>query len=249
MGAVMIFSNDLNNNSHLNQTNLTNHSHRGAGSFIVIAGNIGCGKTTLTNLLSKRLQYQAHFESVEDNPYLGDFYADMSRWSFPLQVHFLTHRFKSHQNIIASGASSIQDRSIYEDANIFARALHEDGKMDTRDYENYLRLYNVMTEQLAYPSLVIYLKRSVPKLVERINLRGREYEKQIPREYLERLNTYYEDWFAKYSQGKAIKIDTDELDFIDNKSHFDELVGRILATFEQKDFFLQQNHSTEIFLQ
>lgn len=246
----MIFStNDIQSNSLKINSHLSGISHSGTGAFIVIAGNIGCGKTTLTSLLSKRLQFQAHFESVEDNPYLSDFYADMSRWSFPLQVHFLTHRFKSHQKIIASGASSIQDRSIYEDANIFARALHEDGKMDTRDYENYLRLYNVMTEQLSYPNLVIYLKRSVPKLIERIALRGREYEKQIPQEYLERLNSYYEDWFLRYKQGKAIKIDTDELDFIDNKSHFDELVMRILSTFDQNDFLLQQNSSTEILLQ
>lgn len=219
------------------------------GAFIVIAGNIGSGKTTLTNLLANSLQFQAHFESVEDNPYLGDFYADMARWSFPLQVHFLTHRFRAHQRIIESGASSIQDRSIYEDANIFARALHEDGKMDHRDYENYLRLYKVMTDQLAYPSLVIYLKRSVPKLMERIKLRGRDYEKQIPQEYLTRLNSYYEDWFDGYSQGKSILIDTDELDFIENPQHFNELVNRILNTFEQKDFFLQANNSSEILLQ
>lgn len=219
------------------------------GAFIVIAGNIGSGKTTLTNLLANHLQFHAHFESVEDNPYLGDFYQDMGRWSFPLQVHFLTHRFRAHQKILDSGASSIQDRSIYEDANIFARALHEDGKMDQRDYENYLRLYNVMTEQLAYPTLVIYLKRSVPKLMERIKLRGRDYEKQIPQEYLTRLNSYYEDWFKNYQQGKSLKIDTDELDFIENPRHFQELVNRIINTFEQKDFFLQANNSTEILLQ
>lgn len=218
------------------------------GAFIVIAGNIGSGKTTLTNLLANRLQFQAHFESVEDNPYLGDFYGDMSRWSFPLQVHFLTHRFRAHQKILESGSSSIQDRSIYEDANIFARALNEDGKMDKRDYENYLRLYSVMTEQLEYPSLVIYLKRSVPKLLERIRLRGRDYEKQIPQEYLTRLNSYYEDWFSNYTQGKALKIDTDELDFIENPQHFEELVRRILNTFDQKDFFLQVNNSSEFVL-
>ena len=217
------------------------------GAFIVIAGNIGSGKTTLTNLLANHLQYQAHFESVEDNPYLGDFYADMDRWSFPLQIHFLTHRFKAHQKIIDSSASAIQDRSIYEDANIFARALHEDGKMNLRDYENYLRLYKVMTEQLQYPTLVIYLKRSVNKLMERIKLRGRDYEKQIPQEYLSRLNNYYEDWFRTYQGGKALKIDTDELDFIENPKHFQELVQRILNSFEQKDFFLQAKHSSEIF--
>jgi deoxyadenosine/deoxycytidine kinase len=235
------------NTSHHNLKEFSPQAPRGA--FLVIAGNIGSGKTTLTNLLANHLQFQAHFESVEDNPYLGDFYANMSRWSFPLQVHFLTHRFKAHQKILDSGASSIQDRSIYEDANIFARALHEDGKMDKRDYDNYLRLYNVMTDQLAYPSLVIYLKRSVPKLLERISLRGRDYEKQIPQDYLERLNSYYEDWFLKYDQGKAVKIDTDELDFIENPRHFKELVSRILSSFDQKDFFLQPNHSSEIVLQ
>lgn len=218
---------------------------KSTGAFIVIAGNIGSGKTTLTNLLANHLQFQPHFESVEDNPYLGDFYGDMARWSFPLQVHFLTHRFRAHQKILESGSSAIQDRSIYEDANIFARALYEDGKMDKRDYDNYLRLYNVMTEQLAYPSLIIYLKRSIPKLKERIKLRGRDYEKEIPEEYLTRLNSYYEDWFKFYDKGKSLKIDTDELDFIDNPKHFQELVNRILNSFEQKDFFLQANNSTE----
>lgn len=218
------------------------------GAFIVIAGNIGSGKTTLTNLLANHLQFKAHFESVEDNPYLSDFYGDMSRWSFPLQVHFLTHRYRAHQKILESDSSSIQDRSIYEDANIFARALFEDGKMDQRDYENYLRLYQVMTDQLAYPSLVIYLKRSVPRLLDRIKLRGRDYEKQIPQEYLTRLNSYYEDWFQQYDKGKAIKIDTDELDFVENPDHFQELVQRILNTFEQKDFFLQANNSSKVFL-
>jgi len=234
---------NLQNHNHPNQfkpSSKTN-SH---GAFIVIAGNIGSGKTTLTNLLANHLQFQAHFESVEDNPYLGDFYSDMSRWSFPLQVHFLTHRFRAHQKILESGSSAIQDRSIYEDANIFARALFEDGKMDKRDYENYLRLYQVMTDQLAYPSLVIYLKRSVPRLQERIKLRGRDYEKQIPQEYLMRLNSYYEDWFQQYNKGKGLKIDTDELDFLENPDHFQELVGRILNSFDQKDFFLQANNST-----
>ncbi len=235
-------------NSEAFANHLSKQHTKNPGAFIVIAGNIGSGKTTLTNLLANHLQFQAHFESVEDNPYLGDFYQDMSRWSFPLQVHFLTHRYRAHQKIIESGSSSIQDRSIYEDANIFARALFEDGKMDKRDYENYLRLYKVMTDQLVYPNLVIYLKRSVPKLIERIQLRGRDYEKQIPQEYLTRLNSYYEDWFNTYDQGKALKIDTDELDFVENPVHFDELVRRILNSFEQKDFFLQVNNSSSAIL-
>lgn len=205
--------------------------------FLVVAGNIGSGKTTLTKMLSERLELRPFFESVEDNPYLEDFYSDMSRWSFPLQVYFLTHRFQTHKLIEQSGGSAIQDRSIYEDAHIFARALFEQGDLDKRDYESYLRLYHSMTEHLKYPSLMIFLKRSLPKLKERIKLRGRGYEQSIPEDYLARLNTYYDDWFDNYNSGKCLLVDTDDLDFLENEDQFELLVQKILASMEQQDLF------------
>jgi deoxyadenosine/deoxycytidine kinase len=205
--------------------------------FVVVAGNIGSGKTTLTKKLSERLGWKPHFESVSDNPYLSDFYKDMSRWSFPLQVYFLTHRFNTHKQIESSPASSVQDRSIYEDANIFARALYEQGNLDSRDYENYRTLFESMIQYLSPPTLMIFLKRSVPKLQERIKQRGRDYEQAIPVDYLTSLNHYYDDWYANYNLGKSLIVDTDELDFLDNEEHFDRLVKRIWDSIDQKDMF------------
>jgi deoxyadenosine/deoxycytidine kinase len=205
--------------------------------FVVVAGNIGSGKTTLTKKLSERLGWKPHFESVQDNPYLADFYADMSRWSFPLQVYFLNHRFNTHKLIEALPASSIQDRSIYEDANIFARSLYDQGKLDKRDYENYRNLYESMIQFLNPPTLMIFLRRSVPKLQERIKQRGRDYEQAIPVEYLTSLNNYYDDWYANYQSGKSLVVDTDELDFLENEEHFDRLVKRIWDSIDQKDMF------------
>lgn len=205
--------------------------------FVVVAGNIGSGKTTLTKKLSERLGWKPHFESVQDNPYLSDFYADMSRWSFPLQVYFLNHRFNTHREIEALPASSVQDRSIYEDANIFARSLHEQGKLDERDYQNYRTLYDSMIQFLSPPTLMIFLRRSVPKLQERIKQRGRDYEQAIPVEYLTSLNKYYDDWYNNYNLGKSLIVDTDELDFLDNEEHFDRLVKRIWDSIDQKDMF------------
>lgn len=205
--------------------------------FVVVAGNIGSGKTTLTKKLSERLGWKPHFESVQDNPYLADFYADMSRWSFPLQVYFLNHRFNAHIEIEKSHASSIQDRSIYEDANIFARALYESGKLDKRDYQNYRSLFDSMIQYLNPPTLMIFLRRSVPKLQERIKQRGRDYEQSIPVDYLSSLNDYYDDWYANYNLGKSLIVDTDELDFLDNEEHFNRLVKRIWDSIDQKDMF------------
>jgi deoxyadenosine/deoxycytidine kinase len=207
--------------------------------FVVIAGNIGSGKTTLTKKISERLGWKPHFESVQDNPYLSDFYDDMSRWSFNLQVYFLNHRFMTHRDIEVSASSSIQDRSIYEDAHIFARALFEQGNLSPRDYENYQRLYQSMTQFLQPPSLMISLRRSVPKLLERIKLRGRDYEQAIPVDYLTRLNQYYEEWYSAYNIGKALIVDTDDLDFLDNEDHFNKLVHKISESFDQQDLFLQ----------
>lgn len=184
--------------------------------FVVVAGNIGSGKTTLTKKLSERLGWKPHFESVQDNPYLADFYADMSRWSFPLQVYFLTHRFNTHKQIETLPASSIQDRSIYEDANIFARSLYDQGKLDERDYQNYRNLYESMIQYLSPPTLMIFLRRSIPKLQDRIKQRGRDYEQAIPVEYLTSLNEYYDEWYDNYDLGKSLIVDTDELDFLVN---------------------------------
>jgi deoxyadenosine/deoxycytidine kinase len=205
--------------------------------FVVVAGNIGSGKTTLTKKLSERLGWKPHFESVQDNPYLADFYENMSRWSFPLQVYFLTHRFNTHKQIETLPASSIQDRSIYEDANIFARSLYDQGKLDERDYTNYRTLYESMIQYLSPPTLMIFLRRSIPKLQDRIKQRGRDYEQAIPTEYLTSLNEYYDEWYSNYNLGKSLIVDTDELDFLENEEHFDRLVKKIWDSIDQKDMF------------
>ncbi len=205
--------------------------------FVVVAGNIGSGKTTLTKKLSTKLAWKPHFESVQDNPYLADFYENMSRWSFPLQVYFLNHRFETHKFIETGTGSAIQDRSIYEDANIFARALFEQGDMSERDFNTYSNLYNSMIQYLNPPSLMIFLKRSVPKLVERIQMRGRDYEQSIPVDYLTKLNDYYDDWYKSYNLGKSLIVDTDELDFLENEDHFDRLVSKIHDSIDQQELF------------
>ncbi len=206
--------------------------------FIAIAGNIGTGKTTLTNLLSRRFGWEAHFEVVADNPYLSDFYQDMARWSFPLQIFFLNHRFKAHQLVTQGANSAIQDRSIYEDANIFARNLYEQGMMSERDYRNYLELYESMVAFLNPPDLVLYLRKSLPRLKEQITLRGREYEKNIPDEYLANLNRYYDDWMAHYTLGKKLIIESDDLNFLKTPEDFELVCQKIVGTLDQRDLFL-----------
>ncbi len=214
--------------------------------FIAIAGNIGTGKTTLTKMLSERFGWNAHFEAVTDNPYLSDFYQDMNRWSFPLQIYFLNHRFQAHQTIARGADSAIQDRSIYEDANIFARNLYEQGQMEKRDYFNYLDLYQVMTQYLTPPDLVIYLRKSLPKLKERIAMRGRDFEKNIPDEYLQNLNRYYDDWLLNYSAGKKLIIESDQLDFVASRKDFDWVASQILGALDQRDLFLESRHSAVV---
>lgn len=207
--------------------------------FIAIAGNIGTGKTTLTQMLSRRFGWTPHFEAVTDNPYLADFYKDMERWSFPLQIFFLNNRFKAHQTVTQGTESSIQDRSIYEDANIFARNLYEQGKMEERDYKNYLDLYNVMCQYLTPPDLVIYLRKSLPRLKQQIAKRGRDYEANIPDQYLTDLNRYYDDWMENYTLGKKLIIDSDDLDFKHNPLHFEGIAHRVVSMLPQRDLFLE----------
>jgi len=195
--------------------------------FISVAGNIGSGKSSLTRLISEKLGWTPYYESVQNNPYLKDFYADMRRWSFQLQVYFLSHRFRTHRDIINSKKSVIQDRSIYEDVEIFARNLHLMGRMEGRDYRNYRALFYEMTDYLKAPDLVVYLKASVNTLMKQISTRGRSFEKGIERNYLEKLNRSYGQWIKNYKLGKVITIDSNNLDFVNNKEHFDFILNRI----------------------
>jgi deoxyadenosine/deoxycytidine kinase len=214
--------------------------------FVAVAGNIGTGKTTLTHRLSERFGWKPHFEAVVNNPYLADFYANMKRWSFPLQIYFLNNRFKAHQAVSSGTDSAIQDRSIYEDANIFARNLYEQGEMEERDYKNYLELYTVMCGFLAPPDLVIYLRKSLPKLREQINRRGRDFEKNIPDEYLTNLSHYYDDWMSRYELGKKLIIDSDDLDFVRSGKDFDFICDRIIQALDQRDIFLEQGNAARL---
>jgi deoxyadenosine/deoxycytidine kinase len=191
--------------------------------FVAVAGNIGSGKSSLTTMLGNRFGWKPYFESVEDNPYLADFYGDMKRWSFHLQIYFLSHRFTNHKQIVESPEPVIQDRSIYEDAEIFARNLHDIGNMDDRDYTNYTALYHVMMEYLRAPDLMIYLRASVDTLKKQISKRGRSYEQSIEREYLEQLNRHYESWIENYKLGPLLVIESDGLDFVHNESDFQRI--------------------------
>jgi len=195
--------------------------------FIAVAGNIGAGKSSLTRLLSRHFGWKPYFESVADNPYLDDFYKDMHRWSFNLQVYFLSNRFRSHKAITEGKGSVILDRVIYEDAEIFARNLHQIGKMDTRDYRNYVALYRVMTEYLHPPDLLIYLRASVDTLVKQIALRGRDFEQSIKRSYLQQLNRHYEAWIRRYRMGPLLVVPSDRLDFVGRGEDLDRIVGMI----------------------
>jgi len=196
---------------------------------IAIAGNIGSGKTTLTSALSKHYDWEAHYEDVDENPYLNDFYEDMQRWSFNLQIHFLNSRFKQVIDINKSGKTVIQDRTIYEDANIFAPNLHSMGLMTTRDFDNYTRLFTLMTSLIKAPNLLIYLKSSVPTLINQIQTRGRDYESSISIEYLTRLNERYEAWIENYKGGGLLIVDVDNLDFAKNQSDLRQVIDRIDA--------------------
>ena len=196
---------------------------------IAIAGNIGAGKTTLATLLAKNLKWEPHYEDVDDNPYLNDFYDDMQRWSFNLQIYFLNSRFEQITKIRQSGKTVIQDRTIYEDANIFAPNLHAMGLMTTRDFNNYQSLFNLMIKFVSPPDLMIYLRGSVPTLVNQIARRGRDYENSIRIDYLKRLNERYEAWISTYDQGKLLVIDIDDLNFADNPEDLGKIINKINA--------------------
>jgi deoxyadenosine/deoxycytidine kinase len=195
-------------------------SSQAGKKFLAVAGNIGSGKSSLTTKLANRFSWTPYFESVDDNPYLADFYADMKRWSFHLQIYFLSHRFQTHKKIVESSESVIQDRSIYEDAEIFARNLYEIGNMDGRDYKNYVALYRVMMEFLRPPDLMIYLRANVETLQTQIAKRGRTYEKGISPEYLKQLNEHYEAWIKGYTLGPLLVVESDNLDFVHTDNDF-----------------------------
>jgi len=196
---------------------------------IAIAGNIGSGKTTLTELLAKQYGWEAHFEDVDENPYLNDFYDDMNRWSFNLQIYFLKSRFNQIMEIRKAGKNVIQDRTIYEDAMIFAPNLFDMGLMSERDFTNYNNLFELMGSMVQAPDLLIYLRSSVPTLVNNIQKRGRNYEETIRLDYLKNLNTRYEAWIRNYERGKLLIIDADNLDFLDNPEDLNSIVDKVEA--------------------
>lgn len=214
-------------------SNGESNGNRKGTRFIAIAGNIGAGKSSLTGLLARHFGWDAFYESVDDNPYLADFYEDMRRWSFNLQIYFLSSRFRHQKEMLDKANSFVQDRTIYEDVEIFAKNLHEMGLMADRDYQNYEALFEEMTSFLKPPNLLIYLRAQVPTLVRQIQQRGRDYENSIRIEYLERLNRLYEDWIDRYEHEKLI-IDTDDLDFVNDE----EDLGRVIELVEQRLFGL-----------
>ena len=196
---------------------------------IAVAGNIGAGKTTLTKLLAKHYKWEAQLEDVVDNPYLDDFYNQMERWSFNLQVYFLNSRFRQVELIRKGGKDIIQDRTIYEDAHIFAPNLHAMGLMTNRDFENYRSLFDLMESFVEGPDLLIYLRSSIPNLVNQIHKRGREYENSISIDYLSRLNERYEAWIHGYDKGNLLIIDVDTLDFVTNPEDLGSIITKIDA--------------------
>ena len=196
---------------------------------VAIAGNIGAGKTTLTKLLAKHYRWEPQYEDVLENPYLEDFYNKMERWSFNLQIYFLNSRFRQILQIRESGKKIIQDRTIYEDAHIFAPNLHAMGLMPNRDFENYKSLFDLMESVMQGPDLLIYLRSSIPNLVSQIHKRGREYENSISIDYLSRLNERYEAWVHNYDKGNLLVIDVDDINFVDNPEDLGSIITKIDA--------------------
>lgn len=203
--------------------------------FIAIAGNIGVGKSTLTKLLSERLGWEPFFEAVADNPYLADFYLDMERWSFHSQIFFLSRRLRHHHQLLLRPNSVVQDRTVYEDAEVFARNLYRQGLMSERDYRSYQELYDVLSALLPPPDLVVYLRASVPTLTSRIAHRGRTFERDISPEYLEQLNVLYEEWVARFALCPVLTISSDSLDFVRNSHHLDLIVEKVLEKLRGRE--------------
>jgi deoxyadenosine/deoxycytidine kinase len=203
--------------------------------FIAIAGNIGVGKSTLTGLLSQQLGWEPFYEAVSDNPYLADFYQDMPRYAFHSQVFFLSRRLRHHRRLLDFPGSVVQDRSVYEDAEIFARALYEQGHIVPRDYRTYRELYEVLVQFLPPPDLVVYLRASVPTLLQRIAQRGRVFEQNIAPEYLAQLNRLYEAWLTDFSACPVLTVPADDLDFVHNGTHLNLIINKIQEKLSGKE--------------
>jgi deoxyadenosine/deoxycytidine kinase len=203
--------------------------------FVAVAGNIGVGKSTLVTLLCERLGWQPFYEPEAENPYLADFYQDMSAWAFHSQIFFLTHRLRAHRQLIDHPTSAIQDRSVYEDAEVFASNLHQQGLINERDYQSYWNLYQVLGEFLPPPDLMVYLRASVPTLLERIQNRGRHYESHITPEYLGQLNQLYETWIGNFSLCPVLTIPADDLDYVANSKHLDLVVRKVQEKLTGKE--------------
>jgi deoxyadenosine/deoxycytidine kinase len=195
--------------------------------FVAVAGNIGVGKSTLVSLLCQKLGWQPFFEPVAENPYLADFYQDMSAWAFHSQIFFLTHRLRAHRQLIDHPTSVIQDRSVYEDAEVFACNLYRQGLIGERDYRSYRDLYEVLIEFLPPPDLVVYLRASESTLIERISIRGRDYEHSISPEYLAQINGLYEEWIARFSLCPVLAVPADNLDYVANPRHLELIVRKV----------------------
>ncbi len=203
--------------------------------FLAVAGNVGVGKSTLTRLLSEYLCWEPFFEAVDDNPYLPDFYQDMQTWSFHSQIYFLARRLGHHRQIVERPGTVVQDRTVYEDAEIFARNLHLQGHMADRDWQTYWDMYQTVITILPPPDLVIYLQASVPALLERIHMRGRDYERQISTDYLTRLNELYDGWVHEFTLCPVLTVPTDDLDFVTSNAHLELIANRVLEKLHGKE--------------
>ncbi len=203
--------------------------------YVAVAGNIGAGKSTLVGLLCDKLGWQPFYEPVADNPYLVDFYSDMQTWAFHSQIFFLTHRLRMHRQLLDHPTSVLQDRTVYEDAEVFAKNLYQQAKIHPRDYKTYQELYAVLTEFLPPPDLVVYLRASVPTLYGRISSRGRDFERQITAEYLAQLNDLYERWIAGFSLCPVLTVPSDDLDYVAHSSHLDMIAAKIQEKLTGKE--------------